>query len=146
LTWQETARLQTRFRTIPELDCDFLLPPKEGKGQDEGASIRLWFPKTKFDLQWYRQGVTFRMVEKLINELETKIRNADFSNTAHKNDLLQSVTHLKAELAAREKQSLAPLKSSVEELRSSVEGFEQSHPKLIEVVNRISSSLANLGI
>jgi hypothetical protein len=86
------------------------------------------------------------MVEKIINELESKIHAAGFSNAAHKNDLLQSVAHLKNELAAREKQSLAPLRSSVDELRSSVEGFEQSHPKLVEVVNRISSSLSNLGI
>ena len=86
------------------------------------------------------------MIDKIINELETKIRTAEFSNAAHKNDLLQSLSHLKNELAAREKQNLTPLRNSVEELRSSVEGFEQSHPKIIEVVNRISSSLANLGI
>jgi uncharacterized protein YoxC len=84
------------------------------------------------------------VIENLINELETKIRNAEFSNTAHKNDLLQSVAALKSEIG--KKQNLAPLKSSVEELRSSVEGFEQSHPKLVEVVNRISNTLANLGI
>jgi hypothetical protein len=86
------------------------------------------------------------VIDKFINELETKIRMAEFSNAAHKNDLLQSLSHLKNELAAREKQNLTPLKNSVEELRLSVEGFEQSHPKLVEAVNRISSSLANLGI
>ena len=86
------------------------------------------------------------MIEKTIGELEAKIRAAEFSNAAHQNDLLQSLAQLKGQIAAREKQNLAPLKNSVEELRSSVEGFEQSHPKLVEVVNRISSTLANLGI
>jgi len=86
------------------------------------------------------------VIHKLINQLETKIRTAEFSNAAQKNDLLQSLSHLKNEIAAREKQNLAPLKNSVEELRTSVTGFEQSHPQLVEVVNRISSSLANLGI
>jgi hypothetical protein len=31
-------------------------------------------------------------------------------------------------------------------LQSSAEGFEKSHPKLVEIVNRISSTLSNLGI
>jgi malonyl CoA-acyl carrier protein transacylase len=86
------------------------------------------------------------VIEKNLNELEAKIRAAEFSNAAQKNDLLQSLAQLKKQIAAREQQNLTPLKNSVEELRSSVEGFEQSHPKLVEVVNRISSALANLGI
>ncbi|HTB83501.1 MAG TPA: DUF4404 family protein [Candidatus Sulfotelmatobacter sp.] len=86
------------------------------------------------------------MIDKLINELESKVRTAEFSSAAQKNDLLASLSHLKSEIAGLKKQNLTPLKNSVEELRSSVEGFEQSHPKIIEVVNRISSSLANLGI
>jgi hypothetical protein len=105
------------------------------------------FPQSANDgLPKLSPALSLIMVEKLINELESKIRTAEFSNAAHKNDLLLSLAHLKNELAAREKQNLAPLKKSVEELRSSVEGFEQSHPKIIEVVNRISSSLSNLGI
>jgi len=35
---------------------------------------------------------------------------------------------------------------SVRGLQSSVEGFEKSHPHLVEVVNRISNTLSNLGI
>jgi hypothetical protein len=31
-------------------------------------------------------------------------------------------------------------------LLSSVEGIEQSHPKLVQIVNNISSTLSNLGI
>ena len=86
------------------------------------------------------------MIEKIINDLETKIRAAEFSNAAHKSDLLQSLAQLKTQIAAREKQNLTPLKNSIEELRTSDEGFEQSHPQLVEVVNRISNTLANLGI
>ena len=35
---------------------------------------------------------------------------------------------------------------SIEGLKSSVEGFEQSHPKLVQVVDSISRALSNLGI
>jgi hypothetical protein len=31
-------------------------------------------------------------------------------------------------------------------LRSSADGFEQSHPRLVQIVNSISNMLSNLGI
>ena len=85
------------------------------------------------------------MIEKSISELEAKIRASEIGD-APKRELLQSLAQLRMAISDREKQNLTPLKNSVEELRASVEGFEQSHPKLVEVVNRISSALANLGI
>jgi hypothetical protein len=91
------------------------------------------------------------MVQQTISTIEAKIR-AEPMDSATKSDLLQLISTLKSEIAAleitssatREKQKV--LKSSVEELRSSVEGFEQSHPKLIQAVNSISSTLSNWGI
>jgi chromosome segregation ATPase len=91
------------------------------------------------------------MIEKLISDIEAKIRSENLSETA-KNELLQSLAKLKAEMAKMEKSSdaarekLKSLKNPMEDLRSSVEGFEQSHPKLVETVNSISSTLSNLGI
>ena len=90
------------------------------------------------------------MIEDIIRDLEAKIRAGTMSDSA-KNDLLKSVTALKAEIAVpgkteetdREKEKL---KSSVDDLRSSVAEFEQTHPKLIETVNSISTTLSNLGI
>jgi hypothetical protein len=35
---------------------------------------------------------------------------------------------------------------SLDGLSASVEGFERSHPKLVELVNRICMTLANLGV
>jgi hypothetical protein len=35
---------------------------------------------------------------------------------------------------------------SLKGLSSSVEGFEKSHPQLVQVVNRICTTLSNLGI
>jgi uncharacterized coiled-coil DUF342 family protein len=91
------------------------------------------------------------MIQKTIGDLEAKIRTAVLGEPA-KGELLQLLGTLKGEIAALEKTSVATpekqkaLKSSVEELRSSVEGFEQSHPKLVQAVNSISNTLSNLGI
>jgi chromosome segregation ATPase len=91
------------------------------------------------------------MIEQIIRDIEAKIR-AEAVSDAGKGELQQLLAKLKAEVAtlqktcetAREKQR--SLKTSVEELRSSVEGFEQSHPKLVQTVNSISSTLSNLGV
>ncbi len=85
------------------------------------------------------------MIEKTISEIEAKIRAETISDD-RKRELLQLLARLKTEISARNKQNLKPLKNSVEELRSSVEGFEQSHPKLVQIVNSISNTLSNLGI
>jgi len=92
------------------------------------------------------------MIEKTIADIESTLRHADSLSDDRKQELLRLVATLKAEVAileknratAREKQM--SLKSSVDELRSSVEGFEKSHPKLVETVNNISQTLSNLGI
>jgi chromosome segregation ATPase len=91
------------------------------------------------------------MIEQIIRDIEAKIRAETISDSG-KGELQQLLAKLKAEVAtlqktcetAREKQR--SLKTSVEELRSSVEGFEQSHPKLVQTVNSISSTLSNLGV
>jgi uncharacterized coiled-coil DUF342 family protein len=88
------------------------------------------------------------MIEQIIADLEAKLQTEKLSDSG-RNELLQLLAKLKAETAAltsatEEKQKA--LKSSLDELRSSVQGFEQSHPKLVETVNNISSTLSNLGI
>jgi prophage DNA circulation protein len=91
------------------------------------------------------------MIEKTISDIEAKIRAGTLAEPA-KAELLQLLASLKAQTAAlqktcddtREKQTT--LKNSVEELRSSVEGFEQSHPKLFQAVSNISNTLSNFGV
>jgi uncharacterized protein YoxC len=85
------------------------------------------------------------MIEKTIGELEAKIRALD-SAGGNKSELLQLLAKLKSEIHERDQHQLKPLKHSVEELRGAVEGFEQSHPKLVQSVNNISNTLANWGI
>ncbi|HVU27907.1 MAG TPA: DUF4404 family protein [Verrucomicrobiae bacterium] len=86
------------------------------------------------------------MIEKTIGEIEAKIRGASSISAEHRNELLQLLEQLKAEIATGEKQNLNSLRSSVDELRLSIGDFEQSHPKLVQIVNGISNTLSNLGI
>jgi hypothetical protein len=110
------------------------------------------------------------MIEKTIGEIEVRIRTADAVNEGRKRELLQLLATLKTEVGALEKthseqaESIAEFarisaheatrgeqspelrELSVRGLQSSVEGFEKSHPQLVEIVNRISNTLSNFGI
>jgi len=110
------------------------------------------------------------MIEETVGNIEARIQAADSINAERKRELLQLLATLKSEVADLSKtheehaQSIAGftglsaheatrgqrnpqlLKLSLEGLSSSVEGFEKSHPKLVQIVNAISNGLSNLGI
>jgi hypothetical protein len=110
------------------------------------------------------------MIENTIGEIEAKIHGSSSISDERKRELLQLLGTLKAEVgtlaktdnelassianftqastheATRQKQNQESLDLSLKGLRSSVDGFEQSHPKLVQIVNSISKTLADLGI
>lgn len=110
------------------------------------------------------------MIEKTISEIEAKIGGTDSVDAGQKQELLKLLGTLKTEVAALSKThgeqadsiaGFAQLSAheatrvdqnpqlrelSNQGLLSSVEGFEQSHPKLVQIVNRISKTLSDLGI
>jgi hypothetical protein len=110
------------------------------------------------------------MIETTISEIEERLRGLGTLDAVRKQELLDLLGKLKAEAGALERthgqqaQTLAAslnastraatsgekspeaVENSVAGLRSSVEGFEQSHPNLVHVVNSLSNMLANLGI
>ena len=110
------------------------------------------------------------MIENTISEIEAKIRSTESVSEDHKRELLGLLGTLKSEvgtlakthgeqadsianfakLSTHEATRTAPdpqlSELSNQGLLSSVSGFEQSHPKLVQIVNSISSTLANLGI
>ncbi len=55
-------------------------------------------------------------------------------------------TQVSAHEAIRAQRNPSALEHSIAGLRGSVEGFEESHPRLVGAVNRICTALANLGI
>jgi hypothetical protein len=110
------------------------------------------------------------MIQDTIGKIEERIRKAEAIKDESKTELLSLLSNLKAEVAnlsstdAEQAQSIAGFTAvsaheatrdeknpelvqlSLKGLASSVEGFEQSHPKLVQVVNSISTTLSNLGI
>ncbi len=110
------------------------------------------------------------MIEKTISEIETKISSAESVSPEHRQELLQLLATLKTEVAKlsttnseqadsiagfaqlstheamRTEQNPQLRELSLQGLRSSVEDLEQSHPRLTQIVNRISKTLSDLGI
>jgi hypothetical protein len=110
------------------------------------------------------------MIEDTIGKIEAKIEGADAIKEERRRELVQLLGTLKAEVAELSKthgeqaQSIAGfaevstheairteqnphlLKLSLEGLSSSVAELEESHPRLVQIVNAISHTLSNLGI
>jgi Mg2+ and Co2+ transporter CorA len=110
------------------------------------------------------------MIEKTIGEIESQINRTTNVSPEQKRELLQSLATLKSEIsklaqthkaqadsitgfahlstheATRPDQKPELRELSVRGLRTSVDGFEQSHPQLVRIVNSISNTLSNLGI
>jgi hypothetical protein len=110
------------------------------------------------------------MIDKTISEIEAKVREAKSVGDDRKQELLTLLARLKSEVgdlakthaeqadsiagfvsvsaheATRQAQNPEALQHSVEGLKSSASGFEQSHPKLVQTVSSISNLLSNLGI
>jgi len=110
------------------------------------------------------------MIDDTISKLEAQLRDAGNLSSEQKAELSQLLATLKAEVTKLSKtdregaQSIARFAEastleatrteknaklqelSLEGFKSSVEGFEESHPKLVQAVNSISQMLSNLGI
>ena len=110
------------------------------------------------------------MIQDTIGKIEERIRQADAIKGESKAELLNLLGALKSEVAglsethADEALSIAGFTDistheatrgsknqeltdlSLKGLSSSVQGFEDSHPKLVQLVNTICTTLSNLGI
>ena len=110
------------------------------------------------------------MIEDTIGKIEARIQGADAIKDERRRELLELLGTLKSEVAALSRtdsdqaQSIAGfteisaheatradqnpqlLNLSLQGLGTSVKGFEESHPRLVQIVNAISNTLSNLGI
>jgi len=110
------------------------------------------------------------MIQDTLTKIEAQIEGTDSIKGDRKAELLGLLTTLKTEIdqlsqtnqdqaqtitgfaqvsaheATREEKNPQLLKLSLDGLSASVEGFEQSHPKLVNIVNRICTTLSNLGV
>ncbi len=110
------------------------------------------------------------MIEDTIGKIETRIQSSEAIKEDRRAELLALLATLKSEVAELSKthgeqaQSIAGfaevsaheatraeqdprlLELSLQGLSSSVAELEESHPRLVQIVNSISSTLSNLGI
>jgi len=110
------------------------------------------------------------VIQERIAKIEATLRDDANLSDATRSELLRLLADLKAEVGAltethgEDAQSIAHFATaSVHEatrgtrkpdqadaalkgLKASVDGFEVSHPRLVEIVNRIAITLSNMGI
>jgi len=110
------------------------------------------------------------MIQDHIEKIETKVQGAKGIPEETRNELMGLLSTLKSEIgdlsqthgeaadsitrftevsaleATREEKRPELVKVAVHGLTSSVEGFESSHPGLVQIVNRIATVLSNMGI
>ena len=110
------------------------------------------------------------MIHETIARIEEKLKSAGSLNAESRREMESLLATLKAEITelsktdADQAQSIASfaqasaheatrgeknpelLELSLKGLAASVEGFEESHPKLVQIVNRICTALSSLGI
>jgi hypothetical protein len=84
----------------------------------------------------------------LLNLVKTlRMEIADLSRTHHEQaESVARFAELSAHEATRSEKSSELINLSIEGLTSSVQGFEVSHPRLVDVINTFCTMLAKLGI
>lgn len=97
--------------------------------------------RTSGAIQPERRDELLELVSKLKSEVE------DLSGThAEEAESIAAFTGVSTHEATRQEPNPELLKVSIQGLQTSVDGFEKSHPRLVQVVNSICSTLSNLGI
>jgi hypothetical protein len=110
------------------------------------------------------------MLKNTLSEIEARIESTSALKEEQKRELLSLLSTLKSEIAqlsrthsehaqsitgftglstheaTRQEPNPELLKLSLEGLSTSVQGFETSHPRLVEIVNAISLMLSNSGV
>jgi hypothetical protein len=83
------------------------------------------------------------MVKDLLDQLRLKVDRASGLPAETKSELLKLVAELESQTAAA---GQADHRHGLKQLVASVEGLEVSHPEITALVNRIATTLANMGI
>jgi hypothetical protein len=110
------------------------------------------------------------MIEERIQNIESKVQATRNIPEDTKAELLDLLEGLKSEVSAlaktrgedarsiarfadasaheatREQRKPALIEASLSGLKSSVEGLEAEHPKVVQIVNRLATILSNMGI
>lgn len=79
----------------------------------------------------------------LLAELKTEVSGMDATHGDQAQTIAQSAD---AAFSLASRPEIPPTPAVLDELRESVAGFEASHPRLVQVVDRIALTLSNMGI
>jgi hypothetical protein len=82
---------------------------------------------------------------RLLATLKSEVSELSQSDAEHAQSIA-GFTDISTHEATREERNPELMELSLKGLSRSVEGFEESHPKLVQVVNSICTTLSNLGI
>ncbi len=106
------------------------------------------------------------MIEDRLEQMQSAIEQSPKISGDTKAELLALVAGLRAEIktlsethheeatsitrfadeAARARENPHGGETALDSLRGSIQGFEDSHPKLVETVNRFATALSNMGL
>lgn len=94
------------------------------------------------------------MIKKTIEKLEASIHKMKAVDAKQKKEISRLLATLKSEVEALSKTHQKHAQNiethldnlSPEALAASVQGFEASHPQLVETINELSKMLARIGI
>ncbi len=99
------------------------------------------------------------MIEETIRQIEERLENAQNLSPQTRAELSSLLAKLRAEaerLPPPEERAANPelatgaeaesMQDSADQLRRSVEEFEESHPRLVQLANHVANTLAGLGI
>ena len=95
------------------------------------------------------------MIEETIRQIEERLRASENIAPGTRAELMDLLAKLRAEAAglppAEEPGAATPaeaesMQDSVDQLRRSVEEFEDSHPRLVQLANHVANTLSGLGI
>ena len=96
------------------------------------------------------------MIDRHIDNLESRIRNAEGLSDERRTELLGLLASMRAEAASLPKDSTGveaadlphdkPTEAVVTEIQDSLAEFEASHPKLTQLTNQVAMVLSNMGI
>jgi uncharacterized protein YlxW (UPF0749 family) len=84
------------------------------------------------------------MLEETIAQLEAELKGADVG-AEKKAELLRLLSSLREE-ATRAQPRRELLEATLAGLRRSIREFERTHPRLVEAVGSLATSLSNLGV
>ncbi len=101
------------------------------------------------------------MIEDKLKNIEERIRQSENMSVENKDAVLNLLSELKDEIGASTesveegvKQGISEMdhedegiiKSAFNEISSTISEFEESHPKLVQIVNSICTQLSNSGL